>query len=109
LSHENVIEYLDSGEDKYYINDKDRGFQPFIVTKLAEKGDLFNVVLQGIPNPEVCRYILRQILEGLTYIHNAGIAHRDLKLENCFVDANDVIKIGDFGMQKEFAGPNAQS
>jgi protein-serine/threonine kinase len=50
--------------------------------------------------------IFWQILEGVSYVHSQGIAHRDLKLENCFLDVNNHIKIADFGMQKCFAGPN---
>lgn len=40
----------------------------------------------------------RQILEGLAYIHEHDIIHRDLKPTNIFIDANDEIRIGDFGL-----------
>eukprot|EP01084_Bolivina_argentea_P054613 100152_1 len=40
----------------------------------------------------------RQILEGLAYIHQHDIIHRDLKPTNIFIDANDEIRIGDFGL-----------
>jgi translation initiation factor 2-alpha kinase 4 len=46
----------------------------------------------------------RQILEGLAHIHAQGIAHRDLKPGNIFVDARGRLKIGDFGLAKFDAG-----
>ena len=38
------------------------------------------------------------ILDALEYIHNNGVVHRDLKPENIMVDANDNIKLIDFGI-----------
>ncbi|XP_055375444.1 eIF-2-alpha kinase GCN2-like [Condylostylus longicornis] len=42
--------------------------------------------------------LFREILEGLSYIHQQGIIHRDLKPDNIFLDSRDQIKIGDFGL-----------
>ncbi|KAB0803729.1 hypothetical protein PPYR_00699 [Photinus pyralis] len=41
---------------------------------------------------------LKEIVEGLHYIHNKNIIHRDLKPPNIFLDSNDHVKIGDFGL-----------
>jgi serine/threonine protein kinase len=45
-----------------------------------------------------------QILDGVDHLHKKGWAHRDLKLQNFFLDSNCVLKIGDFGMLKFYAG-----
>lgn len=37
-------------------------------------------------------------MEGLSYIHQQGIIHRDLKPVNIFIDSEDHVKIGDFGL-----------
>jgi translation initiation factor 2-alpha kinase 4 len=51
---------------------------------------------------------MRQVLEGLAHIHAQGIAHRDLKPGNIFVDARGFLKIGDFGLAKfQDAAPDA--
>jgi translation initiation factor 2-alpha kinase 4 len=47
---------------------------------------------------------MRQILEGLAHIHAQGIAHRDLKPGNIFVDQTGHLKIGDFGLAKFDSG-----
>lgn len=42
--------------------------------------------------------IAKRIAEALQYIHSQGVAHRDLKPENIMIDAEDRIKIIDFGI-----------
>ena len=41
---------------------------------------------------------MKQILEGVLYLHENHIIHRDLKLGNLFLDDNLDVKIGDFGL-----------
>src|SRR6202040_1441360 len=41
------------------------------------------------------------ICEALEYIHSQGVVHRDLKPENVIIDAEDRIKLIDFGIASE--------
>jgi serine/threonine-protein kinase len=73
--------------------------QLYMVMEWVE-GRLLRQVLneQGkLPAERAVRMTLR-ILDALDYIHNNGVAHRDLKPENIMVDAEDRIKLIDFGI-----------
>lgn len=46
-----------------------------------------------------------QTLQGLDYLHKNWILHRDLKPNNLLVNAQGVLKIGDFGLAKLYGSP----
>mmetsp|Transcript_56134 Transcript_56134/g.119516 ORF Transcript_56134/g.119516 Transcript_56134/m.119516 type:complete len:330 (+) Transcript_56134:347-1336(+) len=50
-----------------------------------------------LPEPVAGEYIA-DILEGLSYLHDHEIAHRDLKPQNVLISAERRAKIGDFGV-----------
>lgn len=45
-----------------------------------------------------CRYYIYQIIQGVKYLHDNRIIHRDLKLGNLFLNDMLHVKIGDFGL-----------
>ena len=67
--------------------------------------DLFSVVMsQRMCRPEIyC--VFRQICEGVDYLHSIGLAHRDLKLDNCVMTTSNVVKLIDFGTATVFHYP----
>ncbi|KPA82259.1 putative protein kinase putativeeukaryotic translation initiation factor 2-alpha kinase precursor [Leptomonas pyrrhocoris] len=54
---------------------------------------------KGFYRLEVLRY-MQNIADGLAYLHNQDVVHRDLKPTNIFVSNSNVLKIGDFGLAK---------
>lgn len=67
--------------------------------------DLFSVVMCGkMCRPEIyC--VFRQICDGVEYLHEMGLAHRDLKLDNCVMTTSNVVKLIDFGTATVFHYP----
>ena len=53
----------------------------------------------ALPEPVAGRYTY-QILLGLEYLHNRGIAHRDIKGANVLIGADGQCKLADFGASK---------
>lgn len=46
---------------------------------------------------EEAKVVFKQIVEGLQYLHQKNVAHRDMKLENILIDEESNVKIIDFG------------
>ncbi|KAL1501903.1 hypothetical protein ABEB36_007137 [Hypothenemus hampei] len=75
-----------------------------LVLELAAGGELQHILDGGqcLSEPEA-RKAMKQILEGLSYLHDRNIAHLDLKPQNLLlsmVDNCDDIKLCDFGISK---------
>ena len=55
-----------------------------------------------------CKYFLRQIMNGVHYLHRNGIIHRDLKPANILVAKNCSIRITDFGLARLKPGEESE-
>ena len=77
----------------------------YIASELYTKGELFYFLADkgGLP-VNVCRYYGRQLVEALRFMHNNGVAHRDLKCENILLNENYDLKISDFGFACPVSG-----
>lgn len=102
LKHQNIIQIVDTFEDVRNL---------WIVMELCEGGELFDRI-KSQPNGNFSELdasgILRQMAEGIRYLHEHKIAHCDLKPDN-FLFLNDKpdspLKIIDFGMSKMVSKP----
>lgn len=80
------------------------GNKLFFVMELLNGGDLFDrIVAKGRYADDKAKAVVRQLLEGIAYLHSIQIAHRDLKPENILLvsqHSDTDIKITDFGLAK---------
>ncbi|XP_036039268.1 eIF-2-alpha kinase GCN2 isoform X2 [Onychomys torridus] len=71
----------------------------YIQMEYCEKSTLRDTIDQGLFRDTIRLWrLFREILDGLAYIHEKGMIHRDLKPVNIFLDSDDHVKIGDFGL-----------
>ncbi len=75
----------------------------YMVMEWCEGRLLREIMAEGRIDQERAIRIAVHVLEALEYIHANGVVHRDLKPENIMVDANDNIKLIDFGIASDAA------
>lgn len=82
--------------------------ETFVATSLCSEGDLFSwfdnpaVPRSGLDREVYMRPIVIQLLNAVRWLHNLGVAHRDLSLENilltCDWRGRPSVRLCDFGM-----------
>ena len=94
INNEHIIKYYDTYEEDNKFN------------ILMEYGGEMNLK-QYIEHPKdelieenIIKDIILQICIGIKEIHKNSIIHRDLTPDNIFINKNNKIKIGDFGISK---------
>ncbi|VDK81774.1 unnamed protein product [Litomosoides sigmodontis] len=70
----------------------------FAVFEMAPRGELFDVLNKSVTVSEKkARRLMRQLFDGVAYMHDRNIVHRDIKLENILCIDDERIVISDFG------------
>jgi serine/threonine protein kinase len=67
----------------------------------CDGGTLHDLYSEVFLAEEEISYFIRQICEGLTYLHGIGLAHLDIKSENILLNLNGQVKIADFGLVRQ--------
>ncbi|KAF8073920.1 hypothetical protein FPV67DRAFT_1479798 [Lyophyllum atratum] len=90
LNHENIVKYKGFVKTREYL---------YIILEFCENGSLHNISKRFGKFPEslVAVYI-SQVLEGLVYLHDQGVIHRDIKGANILTNKDGTVKLADFGV-----------
>jgi len=92
LRHKNIVKYLGSYKTKNHL---------YIFLEYAENGALAGIIkpnkFGAFPESLVAVY-MSQVLEGLAYLHEQGVIHRDVKGANILITKEGLVKLADFGV-----------
>ena len=97
FNNEYIVKYFYSFQEKEYFN---------ILMEYAGDFNLKQFILNHkkknqLIEENIIKNIIIQICLGLKEIHKLNLIHRDLTPENIFINENNKIKIGDFGVSKQ--------
>ncbi|KAF5273468.1 hypothetical protein FQA39_LY07485 [Lamprigera yunnana] len=98
LRHSNIIELLDviyKPPNLYLVFD-------YLDIDLKKYIDNTETVMSD----ELLKSYMKQLLEGVAYLHMHRILHRDLKPQNILLDKEGHIKLADFGLSRSFSLPS---
>lgn len=104
MDHPRVVAVHGSGVHEGY---------PWIAMEYVDGTDLGTLVRRWAEEPPADRFVeverlLRGLCEGLQYVHDLGLIHRDLKPGNVLVTRDGEPKISDFGVVRSEAGGRTQ-
>ncbi|KAF8489636.1 kinase-like protein [Russula emetica] len=101
LNHPNIVKYKGFVKTPEYL---------YIILEFCENGSLHNICKRFGKFPEnlVAVYI-SQVLEGLVYLHDQGVIHRDIKGANILTIKDGAVKLADFGVASNTTTAGAAS
>ncbi|CEF65973.1 Serine/threonine-protein kinase polo [Strongyloides ratti] len=97
LNHKNIVQMYHSFKDLSNF---------YLVLELCRNNTLLELQerRKTVTIPEA-KYFCKNIAEGIDYLHDRHIIHRDLKLNNIFLNKDMEVKIGDFGLTARLNDP----
>lgn len=100
LQHPNIIRLI--GYNLHGVHQGQACVQ--LVEELAPMCELleYNIHCPTAFPEEMCLFIMKQVCDAVAFMHDSGIAHRDLKPQNILLDRKFNIKLADFGFAKAF-------
>lgn len=104
LSHPNIIKLLAASENGKLKSSGDEVIDVrYAVLELAPNGNFLDYIVNNSLDAAVVRYYFKQLWNATEYMHQEGICHRDLKLENLLLDQDFSLKVSDFGFSTNIA------
>eukprot|EP01126_Amoeba_proteus_P059491 TRINITY_DN7771_c1_g2_i3.p1 TRINITY_DN7771_c1_g2~~TRINITY_DN7771_c1_g2_i3.p1 ORF type:complete len:332 (-),score=78.22 TRINITY_DN7771_c1_g2_i3:139-1134(-) len=77
----------------------------YFVLEYIDRGSLAKLLRNiGTFPANVIVNLVKQTLEGLKYLHDKNVIHRDIKSDNLLINTAGIVKVADFGTAKEDVG-----
>lgn len=95
LNHDNLCRLLQ------VLIDEKEGNVSFVM-EYVKNGDLLTILSEKGLGEDKIKGIFLQLCRAVGYLHDCGLVHGDIKLENILVDG-DKIKLSDFGLARKIA------
>ncbi|KAI8186535.1 Serine/threonine-protein kinase BUR1 [Colletotrichum sp. SAR 10_65] len=111
LSHRNVLQLVDMAvEHPQRASDKRKRPIMYMATPYMDHdlSGLLDNPSVTFTEPQIKCYML-QLLEGLRYLHDNHILHRDMKAANLLINNKGILQIADFGLARHYEGPTPKS
>ncbi|EKM49713.1 uncharacterized protein PHACADRAFT_214230 [Phanerochaete carnosa HHB-10118-sp] len=95
LNHPNIVKYKGYEKTPEFL---------YIILEFCENGSLHNICKRFGKFPETLVGVyISQVLEGLMYLHEQGVIHRDIKGANILTNKDGCVKLADFGVASNAA------
>jgi serine/threonine protein kinase len=98
VNHDNIIRYMTSWIEESINNDHNTTY--YLCIKMEFCHSTLSTYLQERSDFVFNYKYIKQILNGVKYLHDLRIIHRDLKPDNILINNNNIIKITDFSLAK---------
>ncbi|CAA7396871.1 unnamed protein product [Spirodela intermedia] len=100
VRHSNVVQFIGANTKPPHM---------CLVTEYISRGSLFDFLhkLDDVLEFHLQLKFAIDICKGMDYLHQHNIIHRDLKTANLLMDAEDVVKVADFGLAR-FQNPDGE-
>ncbi|ETO05237.1 hypothetical protein RFI_32159, partial [Reticulomyxa filosa] len=90
LNHPNIVRFERCFDDKENVY--------ILLERCSNKSLMQLIQMRKRVTEHETRYLLREILCGVQYLHSQNVIHRDLKLGNVLLDEGLHVKLCDFGL-----------
>ncbi|KAK1754510.1 hypothetical protein QBC47DRAFT_302152 [Echria macrotheca] len=102
LNHDNIVKYIGFVKTADCLN---------IILEYCENGSLHSICKAYGKFPEnLVGVYMTQVLQGLQYLHDQGVIHRDIKGANILTTKDGTVKLADFGVSTStLAGPDKEA